>query len=223
MRIGEQIRQAREARGLSQEALAKAIGISQPAIRKIESGETERSRYLTEIAAYLGVSLPTHSPKHTVSTPLEATKLPYVTIDMPDRIAASPDVPLYGTARGGPGGDFVYEGGIVDYVRRLPGIANAKDVFALRVVGDSMIPALREGALIILDPRRPARVGDDVVIEFEPNEAGEHVQGCVKRLVKFSGAKLIVEQFNPAQQLTFDMNAVKAVHRVLTTDELMGI
>lgn len=55
MEIGAKIREAREARGMSQAALAKAIGISQPAIRKIEGGGTQRSKYLTDIVRYLGL------------------------------------------------------------------------------------------------------------------------------------------------------------------------
>lgn len=43
------------AKGLSQAKLAKAIGISQPAIKKIESGATTKSRYLHEIAEHLGI------------------------------------------------------------------------------------------------------------------------------------------------------------------------
>jgi transcriptional regulator with XRE-family HTH domain len=55
MDMGERIRMARKARGLSQAGLGKAVGISQPAVRKIESGKTVRSRYLQDVADYLGI------------------------------------------------------------------------------------------------------------------------------------------------------------------------
>ena len=53
----EKIRQAREAKGWSQDFLAKQVGISQPAIKKIEDGSTAHSKFLPRIAALLGLDI----------------------------------------------------------------------------------------------------------------------------------------------------------------------
>src|SRR4051794_36206335 len=53
----EKIRQAREAKGWSQDFLAKQVGISQPAIKKIEDGSTAQSKFLPRIAALLGLDI----------------------------------------------------------------------------------------------------------------------------------------------------------------------
>lgn len=45
MEPGEIIRRAREAKGWSQRELSGRIGISQPAIKKIEAGETTQSKF----------------------------------------------------------------------------------------------------------------------------------------------------------------------------------
>lgn len=55
MGIGDEIRRAREARGLSQRQLGKKVGISQAAIQKIEDGDTKRSRYLPDIRRLVGL------------------------------------------------------------------------------------------------------------------------------------------------------------------------
>jgi len=55
MEIGDRIRQKREELGQSQAELGRAIGISQAAIDKIESGKTRRSRYLPQLLAKLGL------------------------------------------------------------------------------------------------------------------------------------------------------------------------
>src|SRR5215470_5293591 len=69
MEIGEKIRVRREALGMSQSDLARAVGISQATLHKIEAGQTVRSRYLPNIAARLGIPL-------TDLDPSLATRLP---------------------------------------------------------------------------------------------------------------------------------------------------
>lgn len=53
--IGDRIREARTAKGMSQAELAKKIGLSQGTIGHIEAGRNEGSRHLALIAAALGV------------------------------------------------------------------------------------------------------------------------------------------------------------------------
>lgn len=57
MEPGDVIRQAREQRNWSQKDLADRVGISQPAIRKIEGGSTNKSKHLPKIAQVLGLDL----------------------------------------------------------------------------------------------------------------------------------------------------------------------
>jgi transcriptional regulator with XRE-family HTH domain len=56
VRIGEQIRQAREAKELNQNQLARLAGCSQPYIRNIEEGtQSPTAAKLHDIARVLGV------------------------------------------------------------------------------------------------------------------------------------------------------------------------
>lgn len=55
MTMGDRIKERMDEIGMSQETLAKAVGISQPAIFKILAGKTKRTTRLSEIAAVLGV------------------------------------------------------------------------------------------------------------------------------------------------------------------------
>jgi len=54
--IGRKISKLRELRGMKQEALATALGISQQAISKIEQSEDVEDQALEKIAAVLGLS-----------------------------------------------------------------------------------------------------------------------------------------------------------------------
>ena len=57
MEPGEIIKEARDGKGWSQRDLAERIGISQVAIKKIETGETTQSKFLPKIAQVLGLEL----------------------------------------------------------------------------------------------------------------------------------------------------------------------
>jgi transcriptional regulator with XRE-family HTH domain len=55
--IGRNISRIRELKGMKQEALAMAIGLSQQSVSNIESSETIETEKLTEIAKALGVTV----------------------------------------------------------------------------------------------------------------------------------------------------------------------
>lgn len=57
MEPGEKIKRAREARKWSQRDLGERIGVSQVAIKKIETGETAQSKHLPRIAQTLEIDL----------------------------------------------------------------------------------------------------------------------------------------------------------------------
>lgn len=209
--------------GKSGKGLAEALGINPSQVSRMLNGERAIKAFeIPMIEKYLGVSLlgyeDTQEPKH-----LKATEYSVASVPFPDRGVMPLDVPVLGTVIGGNGGDFQMSGEMIDYVRRPPGITHARNVFALHVRGTSMSPRFEEGELLYLNPNLPTRVGDYVVIEFIPSEANEYGEGCLKRFVCRTPTKLVVEQFNPACQLEFDLDRIKAIHRVLTLHELLGI
>ena len=56
MNLSERVKQARNHAGLTQKELADKVGIAQTAISQLESGKTQRSTYLFQIADACGVS-----------------------------------------------------------------------------------------------------------------------------------------------------------------------
>ena len=80
--LKDRLKEARAERGLSQAALAKALGLGQTTIASIENGRNQSSGALVQIAEYLGVS-PTwladgtgpkknHAPSWPFRAPFEA-------------------------------------------------------------------------------------------------------------------------------------------------------
>lgn len=136
------------------------------------------------------------------------------------------DVPVLGTAEGGAGqADFEMNGQVIDYIRRPPGIANLRDVFAVYVVGDSMVPWRRAGEPVYCsNARRRPGPGDYVVVEMHPSENGEAAPCYVKLLVAVRGPSLVLGQHNPERDdLMVPMARVRRITRVIDWPELVGV
>jgi SOS-response transcriptional repressor LexA len=136
------------------------------------------------------------------------------------------DLPVYGTAAGSNGdGAFLFsQQDVVDYAHRSAGLTGNKVAYGVYVEGDSMEPALHQGDLIIADPGKKPRPGDRVVIVCAAGDNDADGQTAfVKVFVRQTANHLIVKQFNPEKELTFERSKVASVHRILTTAELMGV
>jgi phage repressor protein C with HTH and peptisase S24 domain len=228
MTLGDRIKAARVERGLSQAELGRRAGISQQAIMSLESGNTRTSRHLPQLARALDVTVEQlYGEAGDASAGAgAASKLASDQLTAPrvvDFEGLPRDIPVLGQAVGGDDGDFRFNGQIIDYLRRPPGLANARDVFGLYVTGTSMWPKFEEGEPIYVSGSRPPAIGDYVVVELHAPAEGEDHQGFIKRLKKRTPTKIVCEQFNPAQDVEFDREAVKSVFRVIPLAELVGI
>jgi len=133
------------------------------------------------------------------------------------------NLPVMGTAAGSLGkGAFRIEGGVIDYVLRPEVLRAVKDAYGIYVEGDSMDPAHPHGELRIVHPHRPCQIGDTVIIVARFTEDGP-AEAWIKRLVRRSGQKVIVEQFNPKATIEFERDYIVSCHKVLTLNDLLGI
>ncbi|ABE63196.1 putative phage repressor [Nitrobacter hamburgensis X14] len=206
--------------GKSQTGLAKALGRAPSAITSLLKGTRElKAREIPIVKEYLESAPP--PPKQTKiihpSGP-EQSEVTKVSEGWPN--TGERTVSVRGVAVGGDDG-FFYFGDVIDRVKRPPGIANAKDVEALNVAGESMAPRFGPGELIYIQLRPPAP-GDDIVVEIYPEKEGDQSKGFLKRLVRRTGLRLYCQQFNPPADIEFDMGEVKNVWRVLTLRDLLG-
>ena len=141
----------------------------------------------------------------------------------PDIGAMPLNVPVYGTAVGGSSGEFQMNGNVVDYVRRPPGISRTQGVFAVYVQGDSMSPWRFPGDPIYINPARPARQGDHVLVELQSERDGEPGAAFVKRLVSVSATAVRLAQYNPARDdIEFPRDKVRQILRIVEWAELLG-
>ncbi|MEM7173507.1 MAG: S24 family peptidase, partial [Pseudomonadota bacterium] len=227
----------------------QALGIDPSAVSRILSGD--RGLKLSEVqraAAYLGVEpeptpgeilprgfaeaaafgLPTYQaggPGQGLTLDVTPGKRRNAAragvVPLPPRAGMERDLEVRGTAVGGEDAAFEFNGETVEYVCRPPGLTGNRKAFALYVVGESMSPRFEEGELVFVHPGRPAKPGNDVVVELHGRD-GEAGNCYIKRLVARTPSKLVLSQFNPAKNIDFPLAQVRNVLRILTPGELLG-
>lgn len=145
-------------------------------------------------------------------------------IGMPAREAMPADVPVMGTAAGSLlSGSFQLQGGVIDYVRRPPALSGTRDIYALFVEGSSMEPRYFPGDLVYVNPHKPPRINDVVIVQ-EADGDPTSVKASIGVLQKRANGAVTLLKHNPAgSEITIEMNRVVAIHRVLTSNELFGV
>ena len=85
-----------------------------------------------------------------------------------------------------------------------------------------MAPRFEEGDLVFVHPGRPPVNGCDVLVELH---GADHEPGrcLIKRLVRRTPSKLVLQQYQPPDELEFDLHDVRVVYRILTAAELLGV
>ena len=139
-----------------------------------------------------------------------------------ERAAGPRNVPELGIAVGGEDGDFTLNGEALDYVPRPAALAT-RDVFALRVKNESMVPRFDEGHLLYVERKREPRAGEDGIIELWPPEEGEAGRAFIKHIKSKDAVRIVAQQFNPPKDLVFARSKVKALYRVVPNNELFGV
>lgn len=116
-------------------------------------------------------------------------------------------------------------GEALHYIVRPPALLNNDTAYAIYVQGDSMAPAHKDGALRVVNPRAPLRVGDDVVVQLHDADGDDGqavVSVLIKTLVKRSASFVVLQQLNPAREFRVPAERITAIHRVMELDDLLG-
>ncbi|GGX33124.1 hypothetical protein GCM10007242_45260 [Pigmentiphaga litoralis] len=163
----ERLIQAREARGMTQEQLARASGVSQGAIGNYESGSRNSSRQVVSLASALGVRAewldngkgPMSEKSNVTVGPEIRGRLPLISWVRAGELCESPDNFVSGEAE-----DWFY----------CP-VPHGPHSYCLRVAGDSMDDGTRnsygDGDILFVDPSRDPIPNDDVIVRTSDGRA----------------------------------------------------
>lgn len=200
----------------AQRRLAEALGVDDPQVSRLKNGTRQVQAHELEVLAnFFGERPPVFGLDERENRPRQNSQ--------PNARMASGvsmerfKVPAYGHAIGGPDGRFVLNGNKIADVLAPANLMGVRDAYAVYVVGESMEPRYFAGEAVFINPHIPVRRGDFVVAQIAASDEEKHAY--VKRFIKLNSTELVLEQFNPAQMLTFPADRVVSVHRIVASGE----
>jgi len=129
-----------------------------------------------------------------------------------DGLVGVRDLPVYGSALGGPDGEMIVSFEPIEWVRRPAPLEGVNGGFGFYMIGESMSPAFEPGDMILCHPTRPPFAGQDVLV-IRRLDGGQNA--LVKRLVRIGGGGLRLRQFNPPGDFDVPSEEVVSFHLVV--------
>lgn len=210
MQPGEIIQKARESRNWSQKDLAGRVGISQPAIKKIEDGETLHSKFLPKIAQILELDLALLDLSLAGAATPALPTLPAGTVPVGNPYADK-DFPIYTAAEGGPG-EIIRSPDPIDWWPRPIEVQRVTGAYGMYIVGTSMAPEFEEGQVAVVNPNLP-HVANKPYLFYAETDHGT-VRATVKRLRRQTADAWHVTQHNPPEGQKSDFTLTKNLWRI---------
>lgn len=202
---------------MSPNAASELAGLDRTFIKQIEYGKKKgmRSDSATKLAKVLqcnvawlmsGEGDPAPTLADSSETVRPNAKMPDSSVDF---VAGPRDLPIRGNARGGADAFFLDNGDVQGMAHRPGALIGVTNAFACYMTGDSMEPRYEAGELLYVNPIKPIRPRDYVLLELDDHQA------YVKRLVRRTAEKIVVEQFNPRKEIIYDAKRVIHIYRVV--------
>ncbi len=185
MALGARIKIARTAKGLTQQQLGDAVGMTQSAIYQLEKRDSEECLKTNAIAKVLGVT-----PEWLISGTGEAAC--FESNVEPAPALRAQGVPLISWVAAGDWCEAHDPYPVGDAEMWLPAADNyGENAYALRVRGASMEPRFREGEIIVVNPHASPDNGKFVIARKEGSK-----EVTFKQLIR-EGDEAYLKAINP--------------------------
>lgn len=219
---GDRIRSLRTQANLSQDGLGQLVGVSRNAVSLWEKGGEITSANLRALAGVFRTSIGhidtgdqnESLPQRTNDNLNVATKNQGAVGFMPEARGVDTwprDLKIIGHVKAGVDGFFLDQGEIHGMAYRPPALRGVDKAFAVYVNDESMLPAFEPGWVAWVHPTKPVAPGNNVIVELSDGSA------YIKRLVRRTASKVVCMQWNPKDEITYDLKKVKHVYLVVGT------
>jgi phage repressor protein C with HTH and peptisase S24 domain len=211
MESGKLIKSERDKRGWSQADLGRRVGMSQPAIKKVEDGKTVKSKYLPKIAEVLDIPLAKldsslsqygYAPINPAMELDVAKATQSLKLLAAEDVMGAVDLPVFSTVQGGQGA-LVLSNEPFRYVARPHILTGIQGGYGVLVKGDSMAREYNENDIAYVNPHLHPKKGDPCV--FQNREDDGTMTAIIKYLERSPAASesvYFVSQTNPIKKFT---------------------
>jgi transcriptional regulator with XRE-family HTH domain len=214
--LGDTLRAAREAKGMTQVALAAYFNISKSAVNQWESGKNiPDQRKIAALAEKL--ELDPALLVRLAGIPAAGSTPAAVMSPVPSP-PGRPDIPVWASAEAGSDGAMVLVNDPIDWIRRSDRMQGVQKPFAFYVIGTSMSPAIEHGDQVVVNPSLLPAVGKDHVF-LQTQEDGT-ILALVKRLLRVGSTSWKARQFNPPRD--FDLPKAKWGKALMISEKRVG-
>lgn len=124
-----------------------------------------------------------------------------------DKLRGEKNMPVFGKLRAGFDG-YEMLADPIDWIEPPEYMINRDGCFAMLVVGDSMRKAVPSGSMVFVDPYKPYKPGNLVMIVTKDN------LGYIKRFISKNNKEWIFEQDQPEGEFVLDASIVENVYNV---------
>ncbi|MGO0112536.1 XRE family transcriptional regulator [Pseudomonas putida] len=208
--LADRIKLARKHAHLTQKALADKVGVEQPVISQLETGRSQKSAFIFEIAMACGVN-PAWLTKGAGEMTSKREAKPVAVLESnvepgPPITTAPRRIEIVGTAQLGSDGYWI---GLDNSDGWVETWSRDEDAYALRLKGDSMAPAIRSGWVAVCEPNHRLVPGEYVMVTTTDG------QSMVKELLFESEDSVSVMSVNSAyERRTIDWADIEKIHYV---------
>ena len=184
-------------------ALSSRLGhrIDRATVNKMISGRRAiAADELLLMANILGVDVPTldgaerPAPKSDIDAEGEAAasaRHPY---------ASAAAVPVLGTRGGVRGAEIVFaDDERIEWTFSAPGLGNAQGIYAAYVPGSDMMPRYRPGEMVWINPNKPIKQGDDVLVKLKDGKSRRMI-GVIREFVGWEEQAVALKMYSPAKE-----------------------
>lgn len=200
--------------GLTATEVARAAGLASSTLTRFLNKKnvkhTLSTKSLAKIAMHTGHALPSELGGGLLTQTKPSLRYGEVEkVDSPTFSSGLRDLPVQGSALGGGDETIVFNDSVTAHIERPNNLIGHPLAYAVYVHGTSMEPAYTPGELLYVNPAKPPIPGKDVVVQLKDG------RGLIKRLKRRSGGKVVLEQFNPAKEITISQEQITSIHLVV--------
>ena len=214
------LKRAREAKGMSQHELARAVGYPLGTYQEIEDGRSGMGEKMAKkTASLLGI----HADELLTGSDHPASRnVPHGTFGAVPDIVMPPGqrakyVPLLSMAQCGT--MHAYDDGAYTHDGFLAMNTTDPKAFAVTLSGDSMTPRFEPGDVAVVYPSKPARNGCVVIAKLNDENGGD----VMLKLFQAAGDKVILSSYNQVYQpLEFPRAAFQWIYPVASVTKVLA-